>query len=295
MSPAAGRGCGVPCAPEPAPAAPYNARMILARVPASLRRAIRMSLVALHLAWGVALAGLLFPFLGAARRDRVIMTWSRRLLRVLGVRLDAGAPPHVPGGALLVCNHVSWLDVYLIHATRRVYFVSKAEVRAWPVAGWLAHKAGTLFIERSRRADTARINAEMRALMRSGAWVAVFPEGTTSDGRGLRRFLPSLLQPAVELNCPVVPAALRYRTLSGDYSASPAYTDDLSLWQSLKQITREPGLVAELRFGDAILPSGPRRDLAGQAEAATARLLGVTPSGAATADSAPRMPADPPA
>jgi len=269
--------------------------MILARFPVSLRRAVRIGLLVLHLAWGVTLAGLIFPLLGPAQRDRRIMAWARRLLRVLGVRLRADAAPRLPGGALLVCNHVSWLDVYLIYAAQRVHFVSKAEVRAWPVAGWLAHKIGTLFIERGRRADTARINTEMRTLMQSGAWVAVFPEGTTSDGRGLRRFMPSLLQPAVELNCPIVPAALRYRTPDGAYSVAPAYIDDLSMWQSLKQIVGEPGLVAELHFGEPIPPNGHRRDLAAQAEAATAALLGLRTSGAEPADTAPQTPADPPA
>ncbi|OYY81449.1 MAG: 1-acyl-sn-glycerol-3-phosphate acyltransferase, partial [Hydrogenophilales bacterium 16-62-9] len=108
------------------------------------------------------------------------------------------------------------------------------------------------------------------------------------------------------LNCPVVPAALRYRTLAGEYSAAPAYIDDISMWQSLKQIVSEPGLVAELHFGEPILPNGHRRDLAAQAEAATARLLGVAPAGgtppdtrptgspgAAPADTAPQTPADP--
>jgi 1-acyl-sn-glycerol-3-phosphate acyltransferase len=106
----------------------------------------------------------------------------------------------------------------------------------------------------------------------------VFPEGTTSDGRGLRRFLPSLLQPAVELNCPIVPAALRYRTLAGEFSTAPAYIDDISMWQSLKNIVSEPGILAELCFGEPIQPNGHRRDLAAQAEAATARLLGVSPA-----------------
>ena len=274
---------------------PYNAWVSLAPFPVSLRRALRIGLLMLHLAWGVALAGLLFPLLDPAQRDRRIMAWARHLLRVLGVRLQADAAPSPPGGALLVCNHVSWLDIYLIYAAQRVHFVSKAEVRGWPVAGWLAHKTGTLFIERGRRADTARINAEMRALMQSGAWVAVFPEGTTSDGRGLRRFMPSLLQPAVELNCPIVPAALRYRSLDGEYTAAPAYIDNLSMWQSLKQIVSEPGLIAELHFGAPILPNGHRRDLAAQAEAATARLLGLRTSDAASAGTAPQTPAGPPA
>jgi 1-acyl-sn-glycerol-3-phosphate acyltransferase len=267
----------------------------LARLPAFLRRILRLSLLALHLAWGVTLAGLAFSLLSPPQRDRLIMAWARRLLRVLGVRAQITPAPSLPGGALLVCNHVSWLDIYLIYAAQRVHFVSKSEVRAWPVAGWLAHKTGTLFLERGRRADTARVNAEMRALMQSGAWVAVFPEGTTSDGRGLRRFLPSLLQPAVELNCPIVPAALRYRTLDNDYSAVPAYIDEMSMWQSLMRIISEPGLIAELRFGEPIQPTSHRRELAALAEAATARLLGLSPSACVSADTAPQTPADPPA
>jgi 1-acyl-sn-glycerol-3-phosphate acyltransferase len=270
--------------------ASYNDRVILARLPAPLRRVIRTSLLLLHLVLGVMLAALVFPLCRTALRDRIIMAWARQLLRVLGVRLHAGPPPVLPGGALLVCNHVSWLDIYLIYAARRVHFVSKAEVRNWPVAGWLAHKTGTLFIERGRRADTRRINAEMRLLLQSGAWVAVFPEGTTSNGRGLLRFMPSLLQPAVELNCPVVPAALRYRNLSGEYCAAPAYIDDISMWQSLMQIVNEPGLIAELQFGAPIVPDGHRRELAAQAEAATARLLGVESAG-----TSPQTPAGPPA
>ena len=268
----------------------YNNRVILAHLPAPLRRFIRISLLLSHLVVGVALAGLAFPLCSIALRDRIIMAWARQLLRVLGVRLQVNTPPLLPGGALLVCNHVSWLDIYLIYSARRVHFVSKSEVRDWPVAGWLAHKTGTLFLQRGRRADTARINHEMRALMQSGAWVAVFPEGTTSDGRGLRRFLPSLLQPAVELNCPIVPAALRYRTLAGAYSAAPAYIDDISMWQSLRQIVSEPGVIAELHFGEPIPPSGHRRELAAQAEIAIARFLGVAP-----ADTAPQTPAGPPA
>lgn len=277
------------------PESSYNGQVNVARPAVFLRCTTRISLLVLHLAWGVTVAGLAFPLLAPAQRDRFIMAWSRRLLRVLGVRAQLAPAPSLPGGALLVCNHVSWLDIYLIYAAQRVHFVSKAEVRTWPVAGWLAHKTGTLFIERGRRADTARINTEMRGLMQDGAWVAVFPEGTTSDGRGLRRFMPSLLQPAVQLNCPVVPAALRYRTLAGEYTAAPAYIDNISMWQSLKQIVSAPGLLAELHFGEPILPNGHRRELAAQAEAATASLLGLRIPGGASVDTSPQTPADPPA
>ena len=202
----------------------------------------------------------------------------------------------LPGGALLVCNHVSWLDIYLIYAARRVHFVSKAEVRAWPVAGWLAHKTGTLFIERGRRADTARINAEMRTLMQSGAWVAVFPEGTTSDGRGLRRFLPSLLQPAVELNCPIVPAALRYRTLEGEYSARARLYrrhQHVAEPEADRQRTRPDRRTAFWRADPARTATGaswrrrPRRPRPG--------FWAYRDFGSMPAGTAPQTPADPPA
>lgn len=224
------------------------------------------------------LVGLAFPLLSTAARNRLISRWSRRLLAVLGVQLRADAVPIASHGALLVCNHVSWLDIHVILATRQVHFVSKSEVRDWPLFGWLATRTGTLFIERARRADTLRINTDMHALMDAGAWVAVFPEGTTSDGLGMRKFLSSLLQPAVTLGCPVIPAALRYRSLDGQPSTAPAYIEDVSLWQSLKQVVDSPGLIAELRFAAPIAPSGHRRELAQQAESIVAGLLGITPA-----------------
>lgn len=258
-----------------------------------LRVARRLAGVVLHVGWGVALVALAFPVLGDARRDRVITAWARRLLRILGIDTRLAPAPQLPGGALVVCNHVSWVDIYLIHAARRVHFVSKAEVRRWPVAGWLAHKTGTLFLQRARRADTARIGAEMGSLMAHGEWVALFPEGTTGDGHSLKRFLPSLLQPAVKLHCPIVPAALRYRSLAGDYTAAPAYVEGVNLWQSFLRIAGEPGLIGELRFGDPLPPTAHRRELAAVAQDAVAALLGLNSpesSSAGTARQTPRGP-----
>lgn len=258
-----------------------------------LRVAQRLLLVFLHVAWGVALVALAFPWFGDARRDRAITKWSRCLLGFMGVRLRVEALPHLPHGALVVANHVSWLDVYLIHAAHRVHFVSKSEVRRWPIAGWLAHRTGTLFLERQRRADTLRVSREMGEVMTQGAWVAVFPEGRTGDGRSVRKFLPSLLQPAVELACPVVPVALRYCTLAGEYSDAPVY-ESVNLVQSFLRIIREPGLVAEVRFGAPLAATAHRRELAATAEAAVAALLGVSPA-PSSADTAPRTPPGPPA
>jgi 1-acyl-sn-glycerol-3-phosphate acyltransferase len=250
----------------------------------------RVLRVVLHVLHGMAVAAVVFPRTDASGRQARIGWWSAKFLRLLGVQLQAHGAFR-PGAGLLVINHVSWLDILAVHAVcPRARFVSKADVKHWPLLGWLVAAAGTLFIERERKRDALRVVHQMAEAMRSGDLVAVFPEGTTSDGRSVRRFLPSLLQPAVELNCPIVPAALRYRTLNNEYSATPAYIDQMSLWQSLKHIVSEPGLIAELHFGEPILPNGHRRDMAAQAEAATARLLGVLP-----ADTSPQSPADPPA
>lgn len=262
-----------------------------------LRRLFRLLRLCLHLALGLFKAGVLFGFYSLPARDRAISRWSARLLKILGVRLIAGAPPEFTHGALLVANHISWLDIFIIHATKRVHFVSKHEVRSWPLVGWLAWRAGTLFIERARKADTARINQEMHTLLREGAWVAVFPEGTSTDGRRLLRFLPSLLQPAVEENLPVVPAALQYRNPDGSYTNAAAYADDISFSSSLWKILGQKEIVARLNFGMPVRGKH-RRELAEAAYGSIAGILGfpaTSSSASAPGDSPPGTPGGPPA
>jgi 1-acyl-sn-glycerol-3-phosphate acyltransferase len=243
-----------------------------------LRRLQRISRLAVHLAWGLFQAAVLLGFYSPPTRDRIISRWSARLVRILGVRPIAGMPPEFTHGAMLVANHISWLDVFVILATRRVHFVSKHEVRDWPVVGWLAARAGTLFIQRAKKADTARINQEMHALLSDGAWVAIFPEGTSTDGRSLLRFLPSLFQPAVDENLPVLPAVLQYQTPQGAYTNAAAYCDDISFGQSLWRLLGEKEVVARLSFGMPIRGDN-RRELAEAAYREIASALGFELTG----------------
>lgn len=238
-----------------------------------LRRIFRLFRLAIHFAWGLIQAGALLGLYSPARRDRIISRWSARLLKIIGVRLSSGTPPEFTHGALLVANHISWLDVFVILAVKRVHFVSKHEIRSWPVAGWLAWRAGTLFIQRARKADTARINQEMHALLQDGAWVAVFPEGTSTDGTKLLRFLPSLFQPAVAENLPVVPACLQYQTPDGEYTDAAAYIDNVSFGKSLWRILGEPEILARLTFAAPIRGTS-RRELAEAAYKEIATCLG---------------------
>jgi len=267
----------------------------------SFRRLWRISRLAVHLAWGLFQAAVLLGFYSPSTRDRFISRWSAKTMRILGVRPVVNMPPEFSHdqfkrGAMLVANHISWLDVFVILATRRVHFVSKHEVRDWPVVGWLAARAGTLFIQRAKKADTARINQEMHALLSDGAWVAIFPEGTSTDGRSLLRFLPSLFQPAVDENLPVLPAVLQYQTPEGVYTSAVAYCDDISFGQSLWRILGEKAIVARLSFCMPIRGSS-RRQLAEAAyrEIAGALGLAATSSDFAAADNPPESPGGLPA
>lgn len=258
-----------------------------------MTRAFRLARFILHVLAGALTILLLFPWLERAERDKRVGRWAGQLLAILNVRPELrGRPPTVRGeGALIVANHVSWLDIHLLHSLLPARFVSKAEVRGWPVIGWMAEAAGTLFLERSRKSDAARMNTVMSGHLRDGDCLALFPEGTTSDGGGLLPFYPSLFQPAVEAGARVWPAVIRYTRPDGTPCEAAAYCDDVNLLQSLRRITGEPGIVAEIHFLPAIASAGlNRRELAKQAEAAMrAALAGDEPDSAP--GTAARLPA----
>ena len=247
-----------------------------------LIRTLRLARLVLHLLVGVIKAALLLPLVGRARRTELIRRWSLRVLAILHVRLSVrGEVPDVSAaGVMFVANHISWLDIYLLDAVCPVRFVSKAEVRAWPVIGWLAEKIGTLFIERARRHDTARAGREVVDALRQGDCVAVFPEGTTSNGTLLRPFHASLLQSAINSEARLWPVAIRYVHRDGTANLSPAYVDNLSFADSLFRILNEPDLEAEITYLEPLPVQGrSRRELAALAEKAIANELNLTVHG----------------
>jgi 1-acyl-sn-glycerol-3-phosphate acyltransferase len=201
-----------------------------------------------------------FPQLTPVEREREVERWSRRMLALMGVRLEVqGTPPSI-GPVLLVCNHVSWLDILAIHAARHVRFVAKSDVRRWPVIGTLADGAGTLYIERERRRDALRVAHRMAEALHAGELIAVFPEGTTSDGYDVRPFHANLLQSAISADAPVQPMALRFvDDASGLPSSAPRYIDDDNLITSLWNTLGAPPLRAIVRFGDPQPATGRER------------------------------------
>ncbi len=240
-----------------------------------LTRGMRLIRIALHLSSGMLTVALVFPFYDPIRRRRAIKHWAQSLLHILDMRMHVHGLPHLHGHpAMLVANHVSWLDIYAINAVVPVRFVAKSEVRAWPAIGWLSARTGTLFIERARRSDTTRINREIAEAMLCGDIVAVFPEGTTTDGAGVLRFHSSLLQPALLARAQVHPVALRYAHDDGTLCVEAAYDGDKSLWNSLCAIIAQPQIHVHVWFLPVLPPDAThRRELADAAQIAIAGRL----------------------
>jgi len=211
-------------------------------------RVTRFARVVAHLAGGLATTVFVFPWIGPPRKRVLIRRWSRQLLQMLGVkrRVNGHHERGMRGHILIVANHISWLDIFVLNALHPARFIAKAELRRLPVIGRLCRNVGTLFIERERRRDTHTVNRHTVEALTRGDLVAVFPEGTTSDGTGLLKFHSSLFQPIVDARGEVQPVAIRYRTPADEHSDVPAFVGDLTMVGSLWRLTGERSLVAEL-------------------------------------------------
>jgi len=232
-------------------------------------RLYRVARTGVHVIEGVATTTFVFPLLSPAARRKAIARWSRRLLRMLNVDARVHGAPALDGNVLVVANHVSWLDIFVLNALTPVRFVAKAELARWPVAGRMIRGVGTLFVERERRKDARRVNAHAADALSRGDIVAVFPEGTTTDGSELLPFKSALLQPIVDAQGRVQPMAIRYRGPGGEPSRAPAYVGDESFFASFWRVTGTRALVVELHAPPALPAHAThRRDLARSAEAA---------------------------
>jgi 1-acyl-sn-glycerol-3-phosphate acyltransferase len=161
-----------------------------------------------------------------------VQWWSARLLRLMGISLHSKGALR-QGATLVVGNHISWLDIVAINALHPLRFVSKSDVRTWPLIGWLVACGGTLFIERERKRDALRVVHQVAATLQSGDTVAVFPEGTTSGGHGVLPFHANLLQAAIATGTPIQAVCLRFSDATHAISPSAAYVGDTSLLQSV--------------------------------------------------------------
>jgi 1-acyl-sn-glycerol-3-phosphate acyltransferase len=219
------------------------------RVAGPVRRAVRVAGLA-----GIAVLAVPIPLLPRAWREPAVRGCAWAALRVLGVRWRCfGRLPR--RRALVVANHISWLDIVVLLAAGRIRPVAKVEVRDWPLVGRIAAGVGAVFLDRSRPRTLPGTVAEVRDALAAGAVVGVFPEGTTSCGEGAEGFRPAFFQAAVDTATPVVPVTLRFLS-GGEPTARPAFVGPETLLDSLRRIPAMRGLTVRVGIGAAIHP-GP--------------------------------------
>ena len=252
-------------------------------------RAFRIFRIALLVFSGVLFSLCVFPLCSERKRLALKASWSAALLDALGVEVEADLTHAVPG-ALLVANHISWIDIYVINAALPAAFVSKEEVRHWPLIGWLAAKNDTVFLRRGSRGHAKIINEQVAQILEKGKHVAVFPEGTTTDGRSLLHFHAALIQPALSAGRPVLPVAISYWELDGQRSLAPRYDGDISMGQCTAAILGRKRLIARLVTTPLRGLNGEdRRQVAAEAREAIALAAGLP-----LASNRPETPDDPP-
>jgi 1-acyl-sn-glycerol-3-phosphate acyltransferase len=217
-----------------------------------------------HVLHGLWIVRRRFELLTAAERHQLIQWWSVKTLRILGIRLQVRGAA-LPAGHLLVANHVSWLDIAAVHAVLpQARFVSKADVKHWPLVGALVEGAGTLFIERSSKRDALRVVHQTAAALQAGDCVAVFPEGTTGAGAELLPFHANLLQAAVSTQAPVLPVVLRWHEPQERFSTAARFIGDTTLVQSLWRIAAARGLAIDVQVLPSVQPEGQDRRALGE-------------------------------
>lgn len=266
--------------------------MTLAPTPKSIRL-WRILRVGLHLAWGAFIAGIVFRITPKSWHNRLAQRWSQKMLGIFSVecQLYGNMPDLNTRGVILISNHMSWLDIWLLYAIRPPRFISKADVRGWPVIGFLAQQSGTLFIQRERRHHTAAIIQQAAELLTRGDCIGLFPEGTTTDGTRLLPFHSSLFQAAVIHHAPVVLFAIRYHLPDGSLDTAPAYHGGLTLLDSFRAVLARRRILVDITcLGTLDTEGKTRREISIAAETAIARHLNLP-----APHKTPGTPADPPA
>ncbi|HEU4375425.1 MAG TPA: lysophospholipid acyltransferase family protein [Telluria sp.] len=200
----------------------------------------------MHIFTGLLTCLMVFPFIGAQARMGHVQRWSQRVLRTFGVSVESSGDAVLPN-ALLVANHTSWVDVFVINARFPSRFVAKSEVRAWPLIGPLSALAGTMYVARGRQSALKRTLGDLARVLRAGERIACFPEGTSAAQGDLQPFRANLFEAAIDAGVPVQAIALSYRGDDGAPHPSVEYIADMSLAQSMLAILTGPPIRARLR------------------------------------------------
>ncbi|MFA7541890.1 MAG: lysophospholipid acyltransferase family protein [Lysobacterales bacterium] len=224
--------------------------------------------------------------LGVRCWQPAVLAWSGAMLRLFGFRIRSQGVA-LADPVLLVANHVSWLDIQAVHSQRAASFVAKSEIARWPVVGWLARQAGTIFHRRGDPDSLQAVMAVMRERLAAGQSVIVFPEGGTGRGDRVRPFHARILQVALDTGVPIQPVALVYGRDGRMDLTVPFRPGETFLTNALRLLGQAP-MEARVHFLPPLVPGEQgRRQLADAARACIAAVVdGVDTADTDTASAA---------
>ncbi|MEO6075822.1 MAG: lysophospholipid acyltransferase family protein [Dokdonella sp.] len=241
----------------------------------------RIPLLLIHIFAGLPLALIAIappfchiPIAGERLNTFMIRWWSGWVVRLFGFRIRSFGKP-LPGAVMYVANHLSWLDIELMHSQRAMHFVAKSEIADWPVVGWMSSRAGTIF---HRRGNTDSLNSVMAVVvqrLREGHPVGIFPEGGTGRGDVLRTFHARIFQAALDADVPVQPVALLYGR-NGKQDLSVPFGPDESFFANFIRLLGQRSMDAEVHFLEPV-PAAPdaRRRMSEESRARIGQALGM--------------------
>ena len=190
--------------------------------------------------------------------------WGKTMCVILAVRCDVEGKVPREGAFLVASNHVSYLDILVLASLYPSLFLAKREIASWPVFGWIARGAGTVFIDRDQAKDVVRAGRELSARLELGLPLTIFPEGRSSRGVAILPFQPSLLEPAARAGVPCWAASISYETPGSALppSRTICWHDNESLVTHFPRLIGLKRVVARVRFAEAPVLSVDRKVLA---------------------------------
>lgn len=196
-----------------------------------------------------------------------------RALRRLNIAVECSG--EIPASGLVVANHLSYLDILALSALAPFVFIAKKEVRSWPIFGWMAKIAGTLFVDRERKLDTGKVNESVGEALRACLRVVLFPEGTSSDGNSVLPFRPSLFEPALVAGAAVTPAFISYTVSNGSVANDVCFWGEMTFLPHVLRLFSIRAVTARIRFGPMLRNLQDRKQAAELTRMEVLRMAGL--------------------
>ena len=238
-----------------------------------LRRHLKIAHLTVHILHGFFACFFIFPLMKKEAKKNKIQRWSQQLLSIFNVRVKMNLTSASPA-SLIVANHISWLDIFVINSLVPCRFVAKSDIRSWPMLGWLAEKGGTIFLMRGKRTDVKRIYQHLIDQIEAGERVAFFPEGSVASQGEVLPFHANLFEAAIHANIPVQPFALRYVNPAGELHPAIEFGGETTFVTSLMNVLNADEIIVELNGLEFIPSEGAhRRELAAASRSAVTLAL----------------------